>query len=170
MQLNWQKLLRNIICESLKSKSNCHKKLNTCKEFNMLHNYAEPCWLNWMTSQWELAAAQNLRLNTPWWLQCPQRNGALSVCLFAIDLVSDRFVFLAFSFRVYDLGTPVCTIIDELLEKFQTAFDPLPFFGKNVAIFSKIHDDQHWIYNEIFWIGNDPPPISKFSGKSWPKV
>ena len=43
-------------------------------------------------------------------------------------------------------GKPWCSIIDEFLEKFQTAFDPPPpppFFGKNVAIFSKIHDDQH---------------------------
>ena len=36
------------------------------------------------------------------------------------------------------LGTPVCTIIDEFLEKFQTAFDPppSPFLGKMLRFFS----------------------------------
>ena len=50
------------------------------------------------------------------------------------------------------LGKPVPTIIDEFLEKFQTAFDPPPqaFFGKNVAIFCY----------EIFWNGNDPPKLA----------
>ena len=50
------------------------------------------------------------------------------------------------------LGKPVCTNIDEVLEKFQTAFDlpPLPFFGKNVAIF----------FYEIFWNGNETPKLA----------
>ena len=37
------------------------------------------------------------------------------------------------------LGKPVCTIIDEFLNKFQTAFDPpplSPFFGKMLRFFS----------------------------------
>ena len=50
------------------------------------------------------------------------------------------------------LGTPGRSIIDEFLEKFQTAFDPPPraFFGKNVAIFCY----------KIFWNGNDPPKLA----------
>ena len=53
---------------------------------------------------------------------------------------------------ITSLGKPVCTNIDEFLEKFQTAFDPPlpPFFGKNVAIF----------FYENFWIGNDPPKLA----------
>ena len=39
-----------------------------------------------------------------------------------------------------------------------------PFLGKMLRFFQN-YDDQHWICNEIFWIGNDPPPISKFFRK-----
>ena len=65
------------------------------------------------------------------------------------------------------LGKPVPTIIDEFLEKFQTAFDPPPppLFWEKCCDFFQNYDDQHWICNEIFWIGNDPPPISKFFRK-----
>ena len=65
------------------------------------------------------------------------------------------------------LGTPVCTNIDEFLEKFQTAL-PL-FFGKNVAIF----------FYKIFWNGNDPPKLASlmlkilqqnFLDRKWPPL
>ena len=40
---------------------------------------------------------------------------------------------------------------------------PAPFSGKLFAIFSANWLHQHWICNEIFQIGNDPPPFSKLS-------
>ena len=65
------------------------------------------------------------------------------------------------------LGTPGRSNIDEFLEKFQTAFGPPPpaLFWEKCCDFFQNFDDQHWICNEIFWIGNDPPPISKFFRK-----
>ena len=67
------------------------------------------------------------------------------------------------------LGKPWCSIIDEFLEKFQTAFGPPPraFFGKNVAIFCY----------KNFWNGNDPPKLASqmlkilqrnFLDRKWP--
>ena len=73
------------------------------------------------------------------------------------------------SFLLSSLGKPWCSIIDEFLEKFQTAFDPPPraFFGKNVAIFCY----------KNFWNGNDPPKLASqmlkilqrnFLDRKWP--
>ena len=42
---------------------------------------------------------------------------------------------------------------------------PPPLFWEKCCDFFQNYDDQHWICNEIFWIGNDPPPISKFFRK-----
>ena len=42
---------------------------------------------------------------------------------------------------------------------------PPTLFWEKCCDFFQNHDDQHWICNEIFWIGNDPPPISKFFRK-----
>ena len=42
---------------------------------------------------------------------------------------------------LWNLGKPVRTKMDEISENFRTAFDPPPLFGKNVVIFSEIHDD-----------------------------
>ena len=77
-----------------------------------------------------------------------------------------------FSF-MYDchLGTPVRSIIDEFLEKFQTAFDPPPpFFGKNVAIFSKVMTTSTEFATKFFGSEMTPPLFQSFSGNSWPKV
>ena len=52
--------------------------------------------------------------------------------------------------QLYELGTPVCTIINDFLEKFLTAFDPpppSPFLGKMLRFFS----------TEIFGTEMTPP-------------
>ena len=42
-------------------------------------------------------------------------------------------------------------------EKFPNGLWP-PLFRENVAIFSELHNDQHWICNKNFQIWNDLPP------------
>ena len=42
---------------------------------------------------------------------------------------------------------------------------PPALFWEKCCDFFQNHDGQHWICNEIFWIGNDPPLISKFFRK-----
>ena len=66
------------------------------------------------------------------------------------------------------LGTPGRSIIDEFLEKFQTAFDPPPraFFGKNVAIFSKIMTTSTEFATKFFGSEMSPPLFQSFSGNS----
>ena len=38
---------------------------------------------------------------------------------------------------------------------------PPPLVLEKCCDFFQSYDDQHWICNEIFWIGNDPPPYFK---------
>ena len=62
------------------------------------------------------------------------------------------------------LGTPVRSIIDEFLEKFQTAFEPPtpPFFGKNVAIFSKVMTTSTEFATKFFGSEMTPPYFKVF--------
>ena len=50
-----------------------------------------------------------------------------------------------FGYMIHTLGTPVQTIINEFLEKFQTAFDPPPppLFWEKCCDFFQNYDDQH---------------------------
>ena len=52
-------------------------------------------------------------------------------------LLTSLFVFFMHFDDLFVLGKPVPTIIDEFLEKFQTAFDPRPFLGKMLRFFPK---------------------------------
>ena len=68
---------------------------------------------------------------------------------------------------MHPLGKPTPSKTDEFSEKFQTAFDPPPYFRKvMLQFFSEIHD-RTIVYDgknlQYFWIENDtPPPLDLF--------
>ena len=70
------------------------------------------------------------------------------------------------------LGKPRFTKSDEFPENFRTALDPppRPFFGKKCCDFFPNRTKPHQICNEIFQIGNDPPPFLTFFRKIMTKI